>query len=68
MLGNVPHLLPCSQLLVCPFWVPTHLMPVDPVSRYVGDWDGDLEKLEERVGKRFMDLRAMDHYIEPYTF
>ena len=66
LLRQVAYMLSFSGVLVWLFWVPTHLMPVDPISRHVVDFKGDLVKAEGRTRDIFMDLVAMDHNLVYY--
>ena len=45
MLKKVSYLLSRSGLHVWGFWVPTNLMPADPISRYVEDFEGCMPKV-----------------------
>ena len=66
ILRKVSYLLSFSGLTVWLFWVPTHLMPADPVSRHVEDFGCDLEKSKVKAQQIFEELEARDHLLVPY--
>ena len=41
-------------------------MPADPISRYVEDFDCDLDKSEAKAHQVFRELEAMAHVMVPY--
>ena len=63
LLRHVSYLLSIWGILVWLFWVPTHLMLADPVSRHIEDFGCDLNRFEVRARDIFKD--AMDHFLEP---
>ena len=66
ILRKVSYLLSFSEIAVWLFWVPTHLMPADPISRYVEDFDCDLDRATIKAKQIFEDLEARDHLMVPY--
>ena len=41
-------------------------MPADPISRYVEDFDCDLDRATIKAKQIFEDLEARDHLMVPY--
>ena len=61
ILKKVSYLLSRSGLQVWIFWVPTHLMPADPISRYLEGFGGSLSKASKEARKFLATLKANRH-------
>ena len=64
-LRKVTYLLSFLGIVVWLLWVPTHLMPADPISRHVEDFGCDLNRSEVRAREKLKYLQAMDHFWNP---
>ena len=58
------YLISRSGIQVKIFWVPSELMPTDPVSRYLDDFGGNMGEAELRALEIFHDLQAMEHEMK----
>ena len=61
ILRKVAYLLSFLGVLVRLFCVPTHVMPANPISRYMEDFVCDLKRSEAKAKQNFKELEAMDH-------
>ena len=66
MLRKVSYLLSRSGLQVWLFWVPTHLMPGDHISRYIVMWGGCLGRGESVGGEVVESLRESSEELVSY--
>ena len=61
ILRQISYLISRSGIQVKLFWVPSQLIPADPISRYLDDFGGSMGLAEARAVEIVHDPQAMEH-------
>ena len=64
ILRKMSYMISRSGIQVKIYWVPSELMPADPISRYIEDFGGDMRRAEVKAREIAHALEGMEHEME----